>query len=189
MNKKIIVVCLIVLVIIICLIFVFIFNKNNNKLLNKDENNEMNSIVDIDDNSNIENFNTIVEEQKDNEVDKVEEIYIKVNKNVLNVKLDDNDSTKALVQKLKESDVIVEAREYGDFEKVGSLGFSLPQNDKNIKTEVGDIMLYQGNQVTIFYGNNSWSYTKLGKIQNVSKNELKSILGNGDVKLTFSLNK
>lgn len=186
MNKKIIG---IVLAVIFCLIFCFIFNKNNNEISDKDENDEINSMIDINDNSNIENSNTIVEELKDNEADQVEEIYIKVNNNVLAVKLEDNDSTKALIRKLRESDIAIDAREYGDFEKVGDLGFSLPQNDKNIKTEVGDIMLYQGNQVTVFYGSNSWSYTRIGKIQNVSQDELKNILGNGNVKLTFSFNK
>ena len=68
------------------------------------------------------------------------------------------------------------------------MGFSLPTNDKNITTEAGDLILYQGNQITLYYDTNSWNFTKLGKVQNVSQNELKEILGSGNVELTFSLN-
>lgn len=79
--------------------------------------------------------------------------------------------------------------DYANFEKVGPLGFSLPRNDKSITTTPGDIILYQGNQITIYYDTNSWNFTKLGKIENVTQEELKEILGNGDVTVTFSLNK
>ena len=85
------------------------------------------------------------------------------------------------------TDIVVNAHEYGGFEKVGDLGFSLPREDTNITTSAGDIVLYQGNQISLFYNSNSWSYTKLGKIQNISSNELKNILGNGDVTITFTL--
>lgn len=68
------------------------------------------------------------------------------------------------------------------------MGFSLPTNDKNITTEAGDLILYQGNQITLYYDTNSWNFTKLGKVQNVLQNELKEILGSGNVKLIFSLN-
>ena len=75
---------------------------------------------------------------------------------------------------------------YGGFEQVGSLGFSLPREDKNIKTVAGDIVLYSGNQIVVFYGSNSWSYTKLGKIINKSPLDLKKIFGNGNVVLKIS---
>ena len=79
--------------------------------------------------------------------------------------------------------------DYANFEKVGSLGFSLPRNDKDITTMPGDIILYQGNQITIYYDTNTWNFTKLGKIENITQKELKEILGDGDVTVTFSLNK
>ena len=79
--------------------------------------------------------------------------------------------------------------DYANFEKVGPLGFSLPRNDKSITTTPGDIILYQGNQITIYYDTNTWNFTKLGKIENLTQKELKEILGNGDVTVTFSLNK
>ena len=114
-------------------------------------------------------------------------INIKVNDKTLNVKLENNDATKALVEKLKKGDVTVRAKEYGNFEKVGDLGFSLPTSDKQITTSPGDLVLYNGDEISLFYNSNSWSYTKLGKVQNVDANELKTILGSGDVTFKLSL--
>ena len=76
--------------------------------------------------------------------------------------------------------------DYGSFEKVGSLGFSLPKNDTNITTIPGDVILYQGNQITIYYDENTWNFTKLGNID-ISQDELKAVLGDGDVEVDFSL--
>ena len=118
----------------------------------------------------------------------IDMIKIKVNNNVLEVKLEDNEATKSLVERLKNGDITVNANEYGGFEKVGNLGFSLPRNDTNINTSAGDIVLYQGNQISLFYNSSSWSYTKLGKVQNISSKELKNILGSGNVTLVLSLN-
>lgn len=70
---------------------------------------------------------------------------------------------------------------------MGSLEKSLPVDDEQITTEPGDVMLYQGNSVTIFYGTNSWSYTRLGKIADMNQEELLEVFGNGDVAVTFSL--
>ena len=114
-------------------------------------------------------------------------IKIKVNSNILEVKLEDNEATKSLIERLKNGDISVNANEYGGFEKVGNLGFSLPRNDKSITTSAGDIVLYQGNQISLFYNSNSWSYTKLGRVQNISSRELKDILGSGNVTLVISL--
>ncbi len=116
----------------------------------------------------------------------VGKIYISVNDKKLEVTLADNSATKALVEKLSTSDITVRAEDYDNFEKVGSLGFSLPTSDERITTKPGDLMLYNGSNITLFYGENTWSYTKLGHI-NASQSELKSILGNGDVILVLSL--
>ena len=112
-------------------------------------------------------------------------IKLKVNDHIFDVELENNSASKELLKKLETSNVNVNATDYGNFEKVGNLGFSLPANDENINTEPGDIVLYQGNQISVFYDSHSWSYTKLGKIQNVS--DLKEILGSGDTTLEFSL--
>ena len=74
---------------------------------------------------------------------------------------------------------------YGGFEQVGSIGQSISRDDKQITTEFGDIVLYSGNQIVVFYGSNSWAYTKLGHID-LSEEELTEILGNGDVVLEIN---
>ena len=115
-------------------------------------------------------------------------VKVKINDEVFDVKLENNSATQELVKELKKGNVTVNASEYGGFEKVGELGFSLPTNDENIGTNPGDIVLYQGDKISLFYGSHSWSYTKLGKIDNVDSNKLKEVLGSGDVVLEFSLN-
>ena len=112
-----------------------------------------------------------------------ETIKIKVNNQVLDLELEKNSAVEAFMEKLKEKDVVVDAHDYHNFEKVGSLGFSLPRDDKNLTTQPGDIVLYQGNQVCIFYNSNTYDYTKLGRVKNTN---LKEILGDGDVTLIFT---
>ena len=114
--------------------------------------------------------------------------YIHVEDKVLTVKSEENSSAEAFISLLKEGDLTVSLHDYGSFEKVGSLGTSLPRNDVSITTEPGDVILYQGNQITIYYDTNTWSFTRLGKVQGLSQNELKQILGEGDVEAVFSLN-
>ena len=75
---------------------------------------------------------------------------------------------------------------YGGFEQVGDLGTHLPRNDVQTTTSAGDIVLYSGNQIVIFYGPNSWAYTKLGKVSNMSADEMAELLGNGDIVITLS---
>ena len=135
------------------------------------------------------NLNEIEVDNNIEEENSMNEFIIEVNNKILIVEVEDNSATKALFEKLKQSDVVITAHDYGNFEKVGDLGFSLPKEDVNITTKAGDLVLYQGNQISLFYNSNTWSYTKLGTIKNVSSNELKNILGNGDVTLTFSLSK
>ena len=98
-----------------------------------------------------------------------------------------NSSATAFYELLKKDPLTVKLNEYGGFEKVGSLGTSLPRNDRQVKTSAGDIMLYQGDQITIFYNGNSWSYTPLGKVDGVTQAELKKILGKGNVTAVFSI--
>ena len=114
-------------------------------------------------------------------------VKVKINDAVFDVKLENNSATQELIKELKKGNITVNASEYGGFEKVGDLGFSLPTNDENIGTAPGDIVLYQGDKISLFYGSHSWSYTKLGKLDNVDSNKIKEVLGSGDVKLEFSL--
>ena len=214
MNKKLIIFIVIGLIILALIIAIILINKQNtnrneletNQNYSNKENIKSNENIqkNISSNQSIEDVNittetnsaktdnateTSIQEQVKEEIkeENIDMIKIKVNSNVLEVKLEDNEATKSLVERLKNGDISVNANEYGGFEKVGNLGFSLPRNDKNITTSAGDIVLYQGNQISLFYNSNSWSYTKLGRVQNVSGAELKNILGSGDVTLIFSI--
>ncbi len=103
--------------------------------------------------------------------------------------LADNSSAEALKKLLAGGDVTVEMEDYGDMEKVGPLGTNLPRNDRQTTTGPGDIILYQGKYLVIYYATNSWNFTRLGKIDNVTGRELKSALGDGDVTVTLSLDR
>ena len=105
----------------------------------------------------------------------------------LTATLADNSSATAFYQLLKKGPLTVDMHDYGSFEKVGSLGTTLPRNDTQITTEAGDIILYQGNQITIYYDTNSWNFTSLGKVDGVTQAELKKILGKGDVTAVFEI--
>ncbi len=105
----------------------------------------------------------------------------------LTATLSDSSSAKAFYELLQKGSLTVRLSDYGGFEKVGSLGRSLARNDRQTATKPGDIMLYQGNQITIFYGNNSWSYSSLGKIDGATQSGLKKVLGRDDVTATFSI--
>ncbi|MDE6627251.1 MAG: hypothetical protein K2K56_12885 [Lachnospiraceae bacterium] len=119
----------------------------------------------------------------------IQMIYAQIGENILEISPENNSSAEALVKLLEESDITVDMREYGGFEKVGSLGSTLPTNDESITTEAGDVILYQGNQITIYYDKNTWNFTRLGRVQGISARDLKDILGDGDVTVTFSLKK
>ena len=114
-------------------------------------------------------------------------IYAHVNRKALKILAAENSSAEAFLDLLNAGDVTTEMHDYGSFEKVGALGTTLPRNDEQITTEPGDVILYQGNQVTIYYDVNSWSFTRLGKVQGLSQAELKEILGTGNATVTFSL--
>ena len=123
----------------------------------------------------------------DNVNDDYNTMNLKVNNSTMKVKLSENAATKALVERLKEGAITYNAHDYGGFEKVGALGFSLPSNDTNITTEPGDIMLYTSNQLCIFFDSNSWEYTPIGKIEGMTKQQLKDAFGTGEVSITLSL--
>ena len=107
--------------------------------------------------------------------------------NTLTATLADNSSAKAFYTLLQKGSVTVDMHDYGNFEKVGPLPQSLPRNDTQITTTAGDIILYQGNQITIYYDRNSWTFTRLGKVDNVTQAELKKILGSGNVTAVFAV--
>ena len=113
-------------------------------------------------------------------------LKIEVNSNTLYADFKDNSSAEALKEKLQAGSLTLEMEDYGGFEKVGDLPFSLPTNDENITTSAGDVILYQGNKLTIYYDTNTWSFTKVAKIRDADSS-LKSKLGEGTVKVTLSI--
>lgn len=103
--------------------------------------------------------------------------------------LAESEAAAALVQRLEEGAVTCTADDYGGFEKVGSLGFSLPRSDERLTAEAGDVMLYRGDQLVLFYGSNTYSYTRLGRFEGYSAAELRTLLcaGQGSVPVTLRL--
>jgi hypothetical protein len=114
-------------------------------------------------------------------------LSITIGTTVLTATLEDNSSVRALLELLAVKPLTINMSDYGSMEKVGDLGTSLPRNDEQISTEPGDLILYQGNSLVIYYAPNSWSFTRLGKIDGITKDELMKILGNGNVTVTLSL--
>ena len=113
-------------------------------------------------------------------------LKIDVNGNTFYADFEDNSSAKALKEQLQAGSLTLEMEDYGGFEKVGDLPFSLPTNDGNITTSAGDVILYQGNKLTIYYDTNTWNFTKVAKIRDADSS-LKSKLGEGTVKVTFTI--
>ena len=122
------------------------------------------------------------------EEDMTEKLYITIGNQTLPVTLVKNNATEALMAALAANPITYEADDYGGFEKVGALGMSLPTNNQQLTTQAGDVILYSGNQIVLFYGSNSWSYTRLGRIEYESLEQLKSFLkaGQGRVSVTLS---
>lgn len=123
--------------------------------------------------------------QDNMEENKVENMNVQVGDVVFSATLEKNEAVSALVEMMRESPVVIQMSDYSGFEKVGSLGTSLPVNNSQTTTYAGDIVLYNGNQIVIFYGSNSWSYTRLGHVDDLTGWE--EALGSGDVTVTFSL--
>lgn len=101
--------------------------------------------------------------------------------------LAENSSAQALKELLGNGPLTIEMHDYSNFEKVGPIGQNLPTNDERITTAAGDIILYQGSSLVIYYDTNSWSFTRLGRVDNVTQAEMKEVLGPGDVTATLSL--
>ena len=119
-----------------------------------------------------------------------QKMYITIGERTESVTLADNSATQALVKKLQQASVAVTLNSYGDFEIWGALGFTLPTSNEQINAQPGDVILYGGRNICIFYGTNSWSYTRLGKIDNLSASELRAFLkaGESNIGVTLSLN-
>ena len=133
---------------------------------------------------------TITTPSDDNQTTKEDEtanmkVTLKIYDTEVDVIWTDNDLVRAL-KNLAKNGLTINMSKYGGFEQVGSIGSTLPSFDTRITTNPGDIVLYSSNQIVIFYDSNTWSYTKLGHI-NLSKSELKDLLGDENVVITLNL--
>ena len=113
--------------------------------------------------------------------------YAHIGETTLEIEAADNSSAEAFMALLGAGELTVEMSDYGNFEKVGSIGSTLVTNDERITTEPGDVILYQGSSITIYYDTNTWTFTRLGRVVGVTRDELKAILGENDVSVTFAL--
>ena len=102
------------------------------------------------------------------------------------VSWEDNEAVQALRALCQSQPLTIQMSMYGGFEQVGSIGTNLPANDVQTTTSAGDIVLYSGNQMVVFYGSNSWAYTRLGHITDKTNEELTQLLSNGNVTVTLS---
>lgn len=138
-----------------------------------------------------ESDSSTVPESGDVENGQVEEensemqMNVQVGGSTFTATLEENAAADALVDMMEQGPVTIQMSDYSGFEKVGPLGTSLPASSQQTTTQAGDIVLYQGNQIVMFYGSNSWSYTRLGHINDLTG--WKEALGNGDVTVTLSL--
>lgn len=110
---------------------------------------------------------------------------VQIGSSTFTATLENNTAVDSFVRMMQTAPVVIQMNDYSGFEKVGSIGTSLPASNSQTTTQSGDIVLYNGNQIVIFYGSNSWSYTRLGKIDDLSG--WTEALGSGDVTVTFSL--
>ena len=108
-------------------------------------------------------------------------LAIEANGRTFYAALADNSSAAALVEKLNDGPIELVLQDYGRFEKVGPLPWDLPRNDEDFTTGPGDVILYLGNRFVIYYDENTWDFTRLGKIENVTRDDLLSVFGGGDV--------
>ena len=123
------------------------------------------------------------------ELDESEEkavMQMKINDTPVAVAWEDNESVAAL-QELAQSGLRIEMSMYGGFEQVGSIGRRLPSDDVQTSTSSGDIVLYSGNQLVVFYGSNSWAYTRLGHITDRTPEQMRELLGNGGVSVELAV--
>ena len=103
-------------------------------------------------------------------------VFVRVCENAFTVDLEDNSSAEAFFEKINGDGLTVDMHDYGGFEKVGDLPWELPVNDEEITTEPGDLILYQGNKITVYYDENKWNFTKLGRL-NATTDEIKEVFG------------
>ena len=113
-------------------------------------------------------------------------LQMKIGETAVMVEWEENASVQALEELCRKEALVIPMSMYGGFEQVGPIGTSLPHSDSQTTTAAGDLVLYSGNQLVVFYGSNSWAYTRLGHITDQSAEDMASLLGQGDVTITIT---
>ena len=111
---------------------------------------------------------------------------LKIGNAEVHVTWEENESVDALAALAAEGPLTIQLSMYGGFEQVGPIGQSIISDDQQTTTQAGDVVLYSGDQIVVFYGSNSWAYTRLGHVD-LSQKEMEDLLGNGDVMLTLQM--
>jgi len=197
MNKKWLWLILISIILIIIVVAVFLYYRSQASLLNLDDNSDENTddnLVDIIGGADGPTAVFIAGEIEDSDIHEeirveevlVTQIEIQIGARTMIANLEENAATEELVQLLEADEIVMDASNYGGFEKVCSLGQSITRDDEQIVTEPGDIMLYNGNQLVIFYDSNSWTYTRIGRID-ATQEELETFLSGDDDEIIIRL--
>lgn len=185
MGKKIGIIAL-VLVVLICIVSFLYFGKDNNRDTNVNENNNTSQNGngnELDDGTTLENNDTNVSGD-DNMSEFTNNIKLSINGEEYNVTLEDNETSRELVSRLPLS---ITMSEMNGNEKYYYFDESFPTNSSSVgRINAGDIMLYGDDCLVVFYEsfNTSYSYTRIGKIDN--PNGLENNVGNGNVSITFT---
>lgn len=127
------------------------------------------------------------DEPSDLTVEQAGDLQMTIGNTSVSVAWEDNEAVEALKELCREQPLTISMSMYGGFEQVGSIGTALPQNDAQTTTSAGDIVLYSGDQMVVFYGSNSWAYTRLGHITDKSDGEMADLLSNGDTVITITM--
>ncbi|MBP5407655.1 MAG: hypothetical protein J6Y42_00780 [Bacilli bacterium] len=158
------------MIVFLLLLSLFIFACKQTNNTNKNNNKGSDSFV---------NFNDLLGDNY---------MYARIDDKEIKIKLEDNSSTKSLLELLEEGNIVFKADDYQNFEKVGDIGTAITKNDSEVDAKCFDVLLYNGRNITFIYGTNSYSYTVLGKVEGISEAEYKEFLkaGNGEVSITLS---
>ena len=188
-----------IILIAFCMTIMFCMSACSGNTINSGDN--QNAVTEISTSENVETesseendepqgdamYHTEDNDTADNEATGDNTMIMTIGDTKVNVDWEDNRAVEALRDMAKDGDVTIKMTMYGGFEQVGSIGQSLPRDDKQTTTSSGDIVLYSGNQIVVFYGSNSWSYTRLGHISDKDEAEMTELLSNGDVTITLSI--
>ena len=164
------------ILIAICMTIIFCMSACSGNTMNSGEN--QNAVTEI--------STSEKDESADDEAIGDSTMIMMIDGTKVNVEWEDNQAVERLRDMAKDGDITIQMSMYGGFEQVGSIGQSLPRDDKQTTTSSGDIVLYSGNQMVVFYGSNSWSYTRLGHISDKDEAEMADLLSQGDVTITIS---